>query len=128
MCCFLGPLSFDWGPGYVRRGFFLSSCFLVSGGWGGGACPLVVCFCYCFASCFSLNYNKVNIKKKLRRKVITETKYKWIGTPHPIHRKLKSKRTEKNHDGHNQDPYQRTTAPKKHHTRHPQYTRRYSIR
>ena len=33
------------GPGYVRRGFSPSSCFLVSGGWGwregGCACSFV---------------------------------------------------------------------------------------
>jgi hypothetical protein len=54
VCCFLGPLFFDRGPGYIRRvPPPPSSCFSVSGGWGGGACQLVVCFCYCFASCFS---------------------------------------------------------------------------
>ena len=34
--------------------FFPSSCFSVSREWGGGgAFPLVVCLCFCFASCFS---------------------------------------------------------------------------
>ena len=27
MCCFLGPLFFDWGSGYVRRGSFRPLAF-----------------------------------------------------------------------------------------------------
>jgi hypothetical protein len=52
VCCFLGPLLFDWGPGYVRRSFFrpLAFQFPVDGVGGG----LSTCsFCFCFASCFS---------------------------------------------------------------------------
>ena len=38
MCCFLGPLFFYWGPGYVRRGFLrpLAFQFPVDGVEGGG--------------------------------------------------------------------------------------------
>jgi len=43
--------------------------------------------------------------------------------PSPIHRKLKNEKTE-NHDGPNQD--HENNGPKKQHTRHHQYTRRYN--
>ena len=44
MCCFLGPLFFDWGPGYGRSGFFCLLAFQFPVDGVGGACPLVVLF------------------------------------------------------------------------------------
>ena len=45
MCCFLGLLFFDWGPGYVRRGFFRPFAFQflvdgVGGCWVRGTVPV----------------------------------------------------------------------------------------
>jgi len=44
VCYFLGPLFTDWASGcYVRCGCIGSPAFQFSGGWGGAACPLVLC-------------------------------------------------------------------------------------
>ena len=48
MRCFLGPLFFVWGPGYVRRGFFV--LLLFSFQWmGGGGVPVHLQFVSVFA-------------------------------------------------------------------------------
>ena len=60
-------------------------------------------------------------RNKTKCKAITETNYKWTG-PHPIHQKLKSKRSKKTTIDITRTP--KNNGPKKLHTRHPQYTRR----
>ena len=64
-------------------------------------------------------------RTKTRRKAITETKLQADTPPLQLQPPETEKREHgKNYDGHNQD--HKNNGPKKQHTRHPQYTRRYN--